>query len=169
MIVSYLQHSIGLIHQCFSCHRLSSQVLAWLVVTAHVNCAFMDTGAPGNLNYGAYRNPFQPFSVCLGMIGQSFLMALIFFLAGYFTPASCDRRGVRGFLRDRFLPLGVPFALYTLGMGPALDVFVHDVAVGRPMVRRSRRTFTCRSQGPRGFLRGCCCFQACMQSSMPLR
>jgi hypothetical protein len=49
-----------------------------------------------------------------------FLMALLFLLAGLLTPPSLDRKGPRRFARDRLVRLGLPFALYSLLVWPAL-------------------------------------------------
>jgi hypothetical protein len=39
---------------------------------------------------------------------QTYLMGFFFLVAGYFTPSSLERKGYLGFLRDRFLRLGLP-------------------------------------------------------------
>merc|ERR1712072_1290309 len=45
-------------------------------------------------------------------------MALFFFISGYFTPSSLDRKGVAGFVRDRFKRIGIPAVIYNSGLGP---------------------------------------------------
>lgn len=55
---------------------------------------------------------------------QAFFMALLFFIAGYFTPVSYDRKGPRGFLRDRFIRLGLPTLLYMLAIGPLTEYYL---------------------------------------------
>jgi peptidoglycan/LPS O-acetylase OafA/YrhL len=52
-------------------------------------------------------------------INQAFFMGLFFFLAGYYTPRSIDRKGPRHFMADRLLRLGVPLLVYGLLIGPA--------------------------------------------------
>jgi peptidoglycan/LPS O-acetylase OafA/YrhL len=47
-----------------------------------------------------------------------FLMSLFFFLSGLFVWPSLERKGVRRFLYDRLLRLGVPFALVTVLLMP---------------------------------------------------
>jgi len=39
-------------------------------------------------------------------------------IAGYFTPRSYDRKGVRRFILDRFLRLGLPLLLYAAVINP---------------------------------------------------
>ena len=52
-------------------------------------------------------------------------MSLFFFISGYFSPTSCDRKGVKLFLKDKFKRLGVPFIVYTFILGPSLDAAIH--------------------------------------------
>lgn len=49
---------------------------------------------------------------------ESFFMALLFLLSGLFVASSLRRKGPAHFLRDRFLRLGVPFAIGTLLLAP---------------------------------------------------
>lgn len=49
---------------------------------------------------------------------QSFFMGLLFFLAGVFARRSIERRGARGFVRERLVRLGVPTLLYMLLVHP---------------------------------------------------
>ncbi len=41
-------------------------------------------------------------------------MGLLFLLAGYFTPISCDRKGGTAFARDRLSRLGIPWLVYLI-------------------------------------------------------
>lgn len=49
-----------------------------------------------------------------------FMIALLFLVAGLLTPASFRRKGARRFVVDRLLRLGIPFALFTFVLWPAL-------------------------------------------------
>ena len=49
-----------------------------------------------------------------------FMIALLFLVAGLLTPPSYRRKGMRRFVVDRLLRLGVPFALFTFLIWPAL-------------------------------------------------
>lgn len=51
-------------------------------------------------------------------IGMASGMGFFFLLAGYFTPGSYDRKGLRSFLRDRLVRLGLPLLLYDLLIHP---------------------------------------------------
>ena len=45
---------------------------------------------------------------------QAFFMGLFFFVSGYFTPGSIDRKGQLSFWKDRLLRLGLPMVVFTL-------------------------------------------------------
>jgi hypothetical protein len=49
-----------------------------------------------------------------------FLIPLLFLAAGLLTPASLARKGAGAYARDRLLRLGIPFAVFTFGVWPAL-------------------------------------------------
>jgi hypothetical protein len=49
-----------------------------------------------------------------------FMIALLFLVAGLLTPPSFRRKGARRFVVDRLLRLGIPFALFTFVVWPAL-------------------------------------------------
>lgn len=52
-------------------------------------------------------------------VNQAWFMGLFFLLAGYFTPAALRAKGPGGFLRDRFVRLGLPLLVYGFVIGPA--------------------------------------------------
>ncbi len=49
---------------------------------------------------------------------QAFFMGLLFLIAGYFVPGAFDRKGFRGFVRDRAARLGLPSLLFMLVIQP---------------------------------------------------
>jgi glucan biosynthesis protein C len=55
---------------------------------------------------------------------QAFFMALLFFIAGFFSAAAYDRKGFSPFVRDRFFRLGLPTVLYMLVIGPLTQYFL---------------------------------------------
>ena len=66
-----------------------------------------------------------PYHACLVQIGpwlsginQTWYMPLLFFVSALYTPASLEKRGVRGFLQNKTLRLGVPVILWVALMGP---------------------------------------------------
>lgn len=89
------------------------------VITAHAAITY---GAEGSW---FYREPDDGLlSVVLTVplaMGSQFGMGLFFFLAGAFTPAALARKGVRRFLADRWLRLGLPFAVFVLAVVPLVQ------------------------------------------------
>jgi glucans biosynthesis protein C len=55
---------------------------------------------------------------------QAFFMAVLFFIAGYFSAAAYDRKGFSQFVRDRLVRLGLPTLLYMFVIGPLTQYFL---------------------------------------------
>ncbi|MER7987925.1 acyltransferase family protein [Streptomyces noursei] len=60
-------------------------------------------------------------------LNQAFFMGFFFMIAGFFTPASFDRKGPGPFLRDRLKRLGIPLLAFLLLIRPltGIDAYVH--------------------------------------------
>lgn len=56
-------------------------------------------------------------------INQAYFMGLFFLLAGHYTSASIDRKGLGRFLADRFLRLAAPLLVYGLLIAPVTIAF----------------------------------------------
>jgi peptidoglycan/LPS O-acetylase OafA/YrhL len=56
---------------------------------------------------------------------QAYFMGFFFLLAGYFTPASLERKGYARFIGDRFLRLGLPLLAFGLILGPLTAAIVN--------------------------------------------
>lgn len=56
----------------------------------------------------------------LTVVDQSFFMGLFFFISGYVTPASFDRKGAGKFVADRLLRFGIPLLAFMLVLDPLL-------------------------------------------------
>lgn len=56
---------------------------------------------------------------------QAYFMGFFFLLAGYFTPASLERKGYVRFICDRFLRLGLPLLAFGLILGPFTAAIVN--------------------------------------------
>jgi hypothetical protein len=54
-----------------------------------------------------------------------FVMGLFFLISGLVTPGSLARKGPRTFARDRMVRLGIPLAVWVLGIWPALIYVAH--------------------------------------------
>ena len=64
-------------------------------------------------------------------INQAYFMGFFFLLAGYFTPASLERKGYGAFLRDRLARLGLPLLGFILILGPLTAAIAHAADTGR--------------------------------------
>ena len=56
------------------------------------------------------------------LFNQAWFMGAFFLLAGYFTPASFDRRGTGSFLKERLLRLGVPLLIWIFLFNPISNI-----------------------------------------------
>ncbi|GGT10688.1 hypothetical protein GCM10010156_78310 [Planobispora rosea] len=98
----------------------------------------------------------------------STVLGLFFLIAGFFVPASHDRKGGRAFVRDRLLRLGLPIAVYVLLIRPFVtlgDYLVHyreDLSFGAYYVRSW-------SLGPMWFLETLLVFCLCYAALRSLR
>jgi glucans biosynthesis protein C len=93
--------------------------LTALVVIHHLAISFAVT-IPGGWYYVTpdHSLPAEAFGLILVLVDQAFFMGAFFLLAGYFTPASYDRKSGGGFLRDRAIRLLIPLAVFYLVLGP---------------------------------------------------
>jgi peptidoglycan/LPS O-acetylase OafA/YrhL len=58
-------------------------------------------------------------------INQAYFMGFFFLLAGYFTPASLERKGYGHFIGDRFTRLGLPLLGFIVILGPLTAAIAH--------------------------------------------
>lgn len=90
-----------------------------LVVLHHTSITY---GGAGGWYY--YETPKDELSSVLltlfTVVNQSFFMGLFFFISGYVTPSSYDRKGAAGYMRDRLLRCGVPMLVFMLVLSPLL-------------------------------------------------
>lgn len=64
-------------------------------------------------------------------INQAYFMGFFFLLAGYFTPASLQRKGYARFISERFQRLGIPLLAFILILGPLTAAIAHAADTGR--------------------------------------
>ncbi len=67
------------------------------------------------------REPMLTALVLVEVVAALFAIPVFFFLAGLFTPSSFQRKGLRRFMRDRFLRLGLPMAFFVLLISPLVE------------------------------------------------
>ncbi len=102
--------------------------LRWTMILLVISMHAADTYSPFGNWYFVERPPVTVFDMLVfgawQMYLQSFFMGLLFFLAGFFVPASFDRKGTAAFLHDRAIRLGVPVLLYMFLIGPVTEYYV---------------------------------------------
>jgi peptidoglycan/LPS O-acetylase OafA/YrhL len=70
------------------------------------------------------RSPSSILLILFCSTNQAYFMGFFFLLAGYFTPASLERKGYARFIADRFLRLGLPLLAFGLVLGPLTAALV---------------------------------------------
>ncbi len=109
--------------------RLRS-VMTALVLLHHTAITY---GAPGGWFYNELRPSSSIASILLTFFvatNQAYFMGFFFLLAGYFTPASLERKGYTKFIADRFVRLGIPLLVFIVIIGPFTAALV-TAAEGR--------------------------------------
>ena len=102
--------------------------IRWLiivfVVIDHLSVTY------GNMGSWFYKEPatLDAFSFTIfGMIGsflEAFFMGLLFFIAGYFSVSSLEKKGTEKFLKDRFIRLGIPTLVFMLILSPLTNYII---------------------------------------------
>lgn len=95
-----------------------------LVVTIHSAVTYSNLGSWYYTEPARLSPPTLLFFVLYETLLQAFFMGLLFLIAGYFVPGSCDRKGLRRFLTDRAVRLGVPTAIYALFIQPTIVFYL---------------------------------------------
>src|SRR6202789_4045597 len=93
-------------------------VMTALVILHHTAITY---GAIGGWFWHELQPSGSPSSMLLILFcttNQAYFMGFFFLLAGYFTPASLERKGYARFICDRFLRLGLPLLAFGLLLGP---------------------------------------------------
>ena len=98
--------------------------LTVLVIFHHAGQAYGDGG-------GWAYTPSNPAEVMPWIwhffsVNAAFFMGLFFLISGYFVPASYDRQGVKQFVRNKLIRLGLPLLL----MGALLSVLSGKLEIG---------------------------------------
>lgn len=109
--------------RAFYIDRLRSVMTAF-VILHHTAITY---GAIGGWFWHEVQPSRTPSSILLILFcttNQAYFMGFFFLFAGYFTPASLDRKGYAPFLRDRFLRLGIPILAFGLILGPLTAAMV---------------------------------------------
>lgn len=101
--------------------------LRWTMIILVISMHAADTYSPLGNWYFEDRRPLSETALLTfaawQMYLQSFFMGLLFFIAGYFVPASLDRKGPFQFTRERAFRLGLPVLFYMFVLGPITEYF----------------------------------------------
>jgi peptidoglycan/LPS O-acetylase OafA/YrhL len=81
-------------------------------------------------------------------LNQLYFMGLFFFISGYFTPASFDRKGAWFFLKERFKRLAIPCVVYYFVIGPVLECWLMPHVI----TRKSKNKHWTIVEGPPWYL-----------------
>ena len=95
-----------------------------LVILHHTAITY---GGSGGWFWNELHTSSAPSSLLLTLFcatNQAYFMGFFFMLAGYFTPASLERKGYGQFALDRFIRLGLPLLAFILILGPATAALV---------------------------------------------
>ncbi|WP_041823440.1 acyltransferase family protein [Leadbetterella byssophila] len=95
--------------------------LTFMVISHHVAQAYGDTGGA----WLVFDSAKADFLGTFMYINASYLMALYFFISGYFTYPSLNKKGTLGFLKDRLVRLGVPCLIFGLCVFVPLHYFLN--------------------------------------------
>jgi len=91
-----------------------------LVLLHHIGVIYSGMG------FFYYSEPHNTLLLSLfAGLNQAWFMGALFLLSGYFSPGSCDRKGMRSFLKDRLIRLGIPLIFYFFVLNPiaAIGIF----------------------------------------------
>ncbi len=105
-------------------------VLTVLMIAHHTAITY---GGSGGWFYREVSDGGTPLSLLLTLfcsVNQAFFMGLFFLLAGYFTPGALAAKGLRCFVQDRLLRLGLPLLVFGWVLGP-LTVALAGIQQGR--------------------------------------
>jgi glucans biosynthesis protein C len=101
--------------------------LRWTMILLVISMHSADTYSPLGNWYYTDRRPLSHAALLTfavwQMYLQSFFMGLLFLVAGFFVPASLQRKGPGRFLRDRAYRLGLPVLFYMFVLGPVTEYF----------------------------------------------
>lgn len=101
----------------FYIDRLRS-VMTALVIFHHTAITYGAIGGWFWREVEPSRTPSGILLILFCSVNQAYFMGFFFLLAGYFTPASLERKGYARFILDRCIRLGLPLLAFGLLLGP---------------------------------------------------
>lgn len=94
-------------------------LLTMLVILHHTAITY---GGSGSWYYVEGRDSLlaEALLTMFTAVNQSFFMGLFFFISGWVTPASFDRKGPVRFMKDRVVRFGIPLLVFMIVIDPLL-------------------------------------------------
>jgi glucans biosynthesis protein C len=153
--------------------------LRWTAILLVLSMHAADTYSPLGNWYYVDRRPMSLASLIFlaawQMYLQSFFMGLLFFLAGFFVPASLGRKGPAEFLRDRAFRLGLPVLFYMFMLGPITEYFcahswtsTEPTSFANEWIKHIRNGEFLQENGPLWFCLALLIFSTCYVSLFPV-
>jgi len=100
----------------------------WLVVLVVLHHTSIVYAANTSFYYlQPLKGAFPALAAVFQLLNQAYFMGLLFFLAGYFTPSSFDRKGSAQFCKDRLIRLGIPLVLFIFVLGPLSSIGTYQI------------------------------------------
>lgn len=107
--------------------------LTILVVLFHLAAIY---GANGAFYYVEAPSPqdqlARPVLLVFILVNQAYFMGCFFFISGYFTPGSFERKGPGVFYKDRLLRLGIPLIVFVFVLSPIASLGFYQTPAGFP-------------------------------------
>ena len=119
-------------------------LMTMLVILHHTAIVY---GGSGGWFWRQEPNASNPLLVMFNAVNQSYFMGLFFLLAGYYTPASFDRKGAGRYLADRWIRLGIPLLAFFFVLFP-LTVALADATGGADLLWRWGQGIVGGTHGP---------------------
>ena len=103
----------------------------WLVILVVGGHAIGTFTVPGMMHYSfSGQKPPSPLNETVSfaaVVTFSYLLQLLYFISGFFSPGSLQRRGARKYLQSKLQRLGLPMIFYSTVLDPALSWYVQVV------------------------------------------
>ena len=119
-------------------------VLTGLVIFHHVAIVY---GGSGGWYWREVPEASNQILLMFNAFNQAFFMGFFFLLAGYFTPASFDRKGPGRYIKERLLRLGVPLLFYFFLLSTFTEALA-ETEGGVPLARGWLDAIRSREFGP---------------------
>jgi len=101
-------------------------LLTMLVIFHHSAIAFGALGGWYYVSPNSTSGIIQMILSAFMAIDQAYFMSFFFFISALLMPDSFDRKGMGPFLKDRWIRLGIPLAMYVLLLHPTLIYLIHQ-------------------------------------------